>query len=53
VVRDLRITGNIGVAEVELDYPRVRFVDYLCLLRLGENWPITHKVFKAYPKDGA
>jgi hypothetical protein len=53
VVRDLRVTGNIALAEVELDYPHVRFVDYLCLLRLGEEWTITHKVFKAYPKDGA
>lgn len=51
IVRDIRITENTGLAEVELDYPRVTFVDYLCLLRIGEEWTISHKVFRAYPRN--
>lgn len=49
----LSVSGDVAVAELELDYPAVRFVDYLTIVRTGERWLITNKVFQAYPKgDG-
>lgn len=50
-VTHLHVSENIASAEVVLDYPAVRFVDYLTIVRVGEEWRITNKSFQAYPKD--
>ena len=44
-------TNAAATAEVELDYPRVRFVDYLTLLRIDGEWLIVNKAFVAFPKS--
>ena len=43
-------TDDAATAELELDYPTVRFVDYLTLLRIDGEWLIVNKAFKAHPK---
>ena len=48
-IRSIRSAGDVAVVELVLDYPEVRFVDYLSLLRLGDGWTITHKLFHAFP----
>jgi hypothetical protein len=38
-------TGTAAVAKIELDYPSVRFVDYMSLLKIGGEWKIVNKIF--------
>lgn len=52
-IERLSVAGDVAVAELELDYPAVRFVDYLTIVRQGDRWLITNKVFHAYPKGDA
>ena len=51
-VTQLHVSGNVATAEVVLDYPDVRFVDYLTVVWTGTEWAITNKTFQAYPKSG-
>jgi hypothetical protein len=46
----VQATDDAAAVEVELDYPGVRFVDYLTLLRIDGDWFIVNKAFKAFPK---
>lgn len=49
----VRATDEAATAELELDYPTVRFVDYLTLLLVNGDWVIVNKAFKALPKPAA
>jgi hypothetical protein len=44
------ITGNAAVAKVVLDYPQVRFTDYMSLLKIDGEWKIVNKTFVSEPK---
>lgn len=46
-------TGNAAMAKIELDYPDVRFVDYMSLLKVGGEWRIVHKIFHRENRAGA
>ena len=46
-------TDDAATAELELDYPTVRFVDYLTLLLINGDWVIVNKAFKALPQHVA
>ena len=50
-IESLDVTGNVGMAKVVLDYPAVRFTDYLSLLRVGGEWRIINKIFEAERKQ--
>ena len=52
-VAHLHVSGNVATAHLVLDYPEVRFVDFLTIVRTGEDWLITNKTFQAYPKGQA
>ena len=39
------LNDNAGYAKVELNWPDVRYVDYLALLRVGSEWKIVSKVW--------
>ena len=39
------VTGNAAVAKTELDWPRVRYVDYLSLLKVKGEWKIVNKIW--------
>lgn len=41
----LEVSGHAAVAKVILDYPSFRFVDYLHLLKLKDEWKIVDKIF--------
>ncbi|HEX9982508.1 MAG TPA: nuclear transport factor 2 family protein [Thermoanaerobaculia bacterium] len=41
------VTGDSAVAKVRLDYPAVKFVDYLSLLKIDGEWKIVNKTFHA------
>jgi len=44
------ISGNAAVAKVVLDYPEVKFTDYMSLLKIDGEWKIVNKTFHAEPK---
>jgi hypothetical protein len=44
------IAGNAAVAKVVLDYPSVKFVDYMSLLKIDGEWKIVNKTFDAQQK---
>jgi len=50
LIESIDISGNAAMAKVVLDYPHVRFVDYLSLLKIGDEWKIINKTFYAQPK---
>lgn len=46
-IASVDVTGTAATAKVELDYPEVRFVDYMALLKLDGEWRIVNKTFDA------
>ena len=44
------VAGNAAVAKVVLDYPDVKFTDYMSLLKIDGEWKIVNKTFHAEPK---
>lgn len=49
-IESIDISGNAAIAKVVLDYPQVRFTDYMSLLKVGDEWKIVNKTFYAQPK---
>ena len=49
-VESVDIAGNAAVAKIILDYPSVKFVDYMSLLKINGEWKIINKSFYAEPK---
>lgn len=49
-IEAIDITGNAAVARIVLDYPTVKFVDYMTLLKIDGEWKIVNKSFYAGPK---
>lgn len=49
-VESVDITGNAAIAKVVLDYPQVKFTDYMSLLKVDGTWMIVNKTFHAEPK---
>jgi hypothetical protein len=45
------ISGNAAVAKVVLDYPSVKFTDYMSLLKIDGEWKIVNKTFDAVQKE--
>jgi hypothetical protein len=50
-IESLEIKGNAGVAKIVLDYPNVKFTDYMSLLKIGDEWKIVNKIFYAEQKS--
>jgi len=46
----VHVTGNAAIAVIELDYPATHFIDYMTLLRIGDEWRIINKSFYAMPR---
>jgi len=44
------VVGNAAVATIILDYPTVKFTDYMTLLKINGEWKIVNKTFFAEPK---
>lgn len=51
-IESIKITGSAGFAVIVLDYPTVKFVDYMSLLKVGDEWKIINKTFHMEPKPG-
>lgn len=46
----LDVAGNAAIAKVTLDYPTVRFTDYMTLLKIDGEWKIINKTFYSEKK---
>ncbi len=46
----VEFSGNAAVGKIILDYPTMRFVDYMSLLKIDGEWKIVTKIFYAEPK---
>ncbi|MGH9935101.1 MAG: nuclear transport factor 2 family protein [Blastocatellia bacterium] len=49
-IESVKITGNAGVGVIVLDYPTIKFTDYMSLLKVDGEWKIINKTFHAEPK---
>lgn len=49
-IESIDFAGNAAVARIILDYPTVKFVDYMTLLKINGEWKIVNKSFYAEPK---
>lgn len=49
-IESIDIAGNAAVARIVLDYPNVKFIDYMTLLKINGEWKIVNKSFYAEPK---
>ena len=49
-IETVDVTGNAAIARIVLDYPSVKFVDYMTLLKINGEWKIVNKSFYAEPK---
>lgn len=52
-IESVDVSGDAAIAKIVLDYPAVRFVDYMTLARIDGRWVIVHKMFQADPKPAA
>jgi Putative lumazine-binding len=43
----INLTGDAAVGKVVLDYPTVKFTDYMSLLKINGEWKIANKSFHA------
>jgi hypothetical protein len=52
-IESVEVSGNAAVGKIILDYPAVKFVDYMTLLKIDGEWKIVNKSFYAEPKQQA
>ncbi|MGD9589028.1 MAG: nuclear transport factor 2 family protein [Pyrinomonadaceae bacterium] len=52
-IESIDVAGNAAIARIVLDYPAVKFVDYMTLLKINGEWKIVNKTFYAEPKQAA
>ena len=50
-IESLDVSGNAASAKIVLDYPAIKFVDYMSLLKIDGEWKIVNKSFYAEPKQ--
>lgn len=46
----VHVTGNAASGIVVLDYPTVKFTDYMNLVKVGDEWKIVNKTYVAERK---
>ena len=52
-IESVDVAGNAATARIVLDYPTVRFVDFMTLLKINGEWKIVNKTFYAEPRKPA
>lgn len=50
-IESIDVTGNVAIGKIILDYPNVKFTDYMSLLKIGDEWKIVNKAFYMEPKN--
>jgi Putative lumazine-binding len=49
-IESVHVVGNAAMAIIILDYPAVKFTDYMSLLKINGEWKIINKSFFAEPR---
>lgn len=49
-IESVEVVGDTAVAKIVLDYPNVRFTDWMTLVKIDGRWLIVNKAFLAEPK---
>ena len=49
-IESVDVAGNAATGKIILDYPSGKFVDYMTLLKIGNEWKIINKSFYFEPK---
>ena len=52
-IESVDVTGNVAIGKVILDYPNVKFTDYMSLLKINGKWKIVNKAFHMERKQAA
>ncbi len=52
-IERIDVTGNIAIGKIILDYPNVKFTDYMSLLKINGEWKIVNKAFHMEQKQAA
>lgn len=50
-IGSIDISGNAAIAKIVMDYPTVKFTDYMSLLKINGEWKIVNKSFFAEVKE--
>ncbi|HKX84204.1 MAG TPA: nuclear transport factor 2 family protein [Pyrinomonadaceae bacterium] len=50
-IESIDVFGNAASAKIVLDYPNIKFTDYMNLLKIDGEWKIVNKSFHAEPKQ--
>jgi len=48
MIRRITVTGDVATAVIELNYPDMRALDHMTLLRYGDEWRIAVKAYHAW-----
>lgn len=46
-IRTVHVSGDVATAVIELDYPSMRALDHMSLLRFADGWKIVAKTYDA------
>lgn len=46
-IRSINVTGNVATAVIELDYPSMKALDHMSLLKFDDGWKIVVKTYEA------
>lgn len=49
-IETIDVSGDTAVAKLVLDYPTIRFTDYMSLVKVDGRWVIVNKTYLASPK---
>ena len=50
-IADIKMMGNAAVVTTVLDWPTVRYIDYLSLVKIGDEWKIMSKTWNTERKQ--
>jgi Putative lumazine-binding len=50
-VLEVDVSGNAAVAKLQLDYADAVIIDYMSLLKEGDQWRIVNKIFDRKPRS--
>lgn len=50
-IESIEVSGTAAIAKIVLDYPTIKFVDYMTLLKIDGEWKIVNKSFFAQPRN--
>lgn len=51
VIVDVDVHGTAASAKTDLKWPKVRYIDYLSLLKVGDEWVIVNKIWAQEAPD--